>query len=295
MAEALGQLSSPSELFYFLAKALPPRAIFFIQLIIVNSVIGLASEMLRLTAFIQCNIRKYVGPNLTSEEKDEPFLALRPLANPRYFLYAIVFSYITLYFMILLTFAVIAPLTCGVLAFAFFVTEVCYRHQLIYIYPVKDSGGEIWMKFIVYLLICMTVSVGILLTYMAVVNANMEFFMLIPLVVMIALFVVYVFRRHFRVARHLSSVDSVKFDIINNLDEGAVFEHFRDSYRHPALLAGIEEEQLGEVPAINDEEDGASTNKDTRQQRYTKMMSFEFLEQTLHGNLAKVKKDLEQF
>jgi len=192
--------------------------------------------MFRLTALLQCNLRKFVGPRLTEDEKNTPYFGCRPLSNPRFFLLAIVSAKIVLFFMILFTFTVLAPLTCCVTAFAFLVMEIGYRHQFIYVYPVLDQGGLLWLQFIKFLLACMTIALGILMSYMLVVEARSQFYMLIPLVAADAIFIVYLFQRHFRAARHLSSEECVKFDIVNGLDEKTAVNLFADAvYVNPAL------------------------------------------------------------
>jgi len=153
--------------------------------------------------------------------------------------------------MILLTFAVLAPLICCIMAFAFFVTEIGVRHQLVYVYPILDSGGKLWMQFIKILLICVLIAEGILMSYMGFVRARAQFFMMIPLIVVTGLFEVYVFQRHFSVARRLSSEDCVKFDIRNDLNETTAEELFGRPYLQPALRAA----QTLEMES-NDEEEG---------------------------------------
>jgi len=191
--------------------------------------------MFRLTALVQCNLRKFMGPRLTDDEKNTPYFGCRPLSNPRYFLLAIISAKIVLFFMILFTFTVLAPLTCCVTAFAFLVMEIGYRHQFIYVYPVLDQGGLLWLQFIKFLLACMTIALGILMSYMLVAEARSQFYMLIPLVGIDALFIVYLFQRHFHVALHLSSEECVKFDIINCMDEKTAVDLFADVYTNPAL------------------------------------------------------------
>lgn len=236
VTSALKELDQLSDFFRYLAVTLPPQGVFFIQLVFIGTVIGLGTELLRTTALVQSTLRKFMGPRLTVDEKNSPWIGLRPLSNPRFFLYAQVLAKMTLFFMILLTFAVLAPIVCCVMAFAFLVSEIGYRNQLIYVYPILDSFGQIWLQWMTILLVCAIVAEGILLCYLGIAEASAQFYMMVPLVVLSALFVVYLHQRHFRVARRLSSEDCVRFDIRNNLDETSATELFGDRYLQPALL-----------------------------------------------------------
>jgi hypothetical protein len=64
-----------------------------------------------------------------------------------------------LFFMVLLVYSVISPLTNFVLGFFFLVLNTLFRHQFIFIYPsVSDSGGKIWMGATRILINCMIVA-----------------------------------------------------------------------------------------------------------------------------------------
>jgi Calcium-dependent channel, 7TM region, putative phosphate len=60
--------------------------------------------------------------------------------------------------MVYLVYAVIAPLVSFVVAFCFLVLEALHRHQLVYVYRPKDSGGRLWKNFIEILTICLLIA-----------------------------------------------------------------------------------------------------------------------------------------
>ena len=60
--------------------------------------------------------------------------------------------------MIYLVYAVIAPLVSFVVAFCFLLLEALYRHQLVYVYRRKDSGGRLWKNFVEVLTICVLIA-----------------------------------------------------------------------------------------------------------------------------------------
>ena len=73
------------------------------------------------------------------------------------------------------------------------------------------------------------------MSYMGIVKATAQFFMMIPLVVGTVLFQMYLFQRHFNVASRLASEDCVVFDIRNDLDTSSAKELFGTPYLQPAL------------------------------------------------------------
>jgi len=243
----LEDLIDPGALFRHLAATLPPHSIFFIQYVLIGTVIGVGTEMVRTTALVKANLRKCFGPRLTEEERDKPFMTLRPLSNPSNFHYAKRLGKITLFFMILLTYATLSPLVCVVMAFAFAVSEVSYRHQHMYIYPSLDSGGQIWFQFIAIFEGMMLFAEGILMSYFVIVKANGQAAMMFPLIVLTSIFIVYLHQRHFRVARYLSSEDSVRADIRNDLNRTTALKLFGDKYLQPSLIAVTSDEFLDAV------------------------------------------------
>jgi calcium permeable stress-gated cation channel len=212
-------------------------------------VIGLGSELLRTTALVQALLRKRLGPQLTEKDRNSPWIGLRPLCSPRSFLHAQVLASTSLSFMVLFTFLLLSPIISYILSFSFLVLEIGYRHQLVYIYPsTPDSGGRIWMSFIIIALVCMFIAELILMSYMAFAKAPTQFYMLIPLVVVTALFNVYIHQKHFRVARFLSSETSIDCDNRNNLTGAAKYGLLHNKYLQPALIH-VDEQQQNETIA----------------------------------------------
>ena len=87
-------------------------------------------------------------------------MELRPLSDPMEFELSFNMAQIcVLYFVVLLVYQAIAPLTSFVLALCFRVSRTAYLHQFIYIYPkTRDSGGNVWTAFIRILLAIMLIA-----------------------------------------------------------------------------------------------------------------------------------------
>lgn len=236
----LSRLDEFGDILRYLARTLPPQAVFFIQLIMISTTIGLGTEMLRTTALIQSTLRKRVGPRATDRERGLPFLGLRPLCNPRNFLYAKVLANQSLFFMLLFTFVTLSPLICYVLLFSFSMFEIGYRHQFIHVYPpTPDSGGQMWITFLDILLISSVIAELLLFTVTSLADTNVAVFLMIPLIVATILFNVYVRQRHFSVLRNLSAETCVEVDDTRILEEPlnneSSHDWLKDKYLQPAL------------------------------------------------------------
>lgn len=101
-----------------------------------------AVEGLRIAPLAIALLRRFIGPRLTKKERSSTFMGLAPLNEPEDFPHADFLSNMVLFFVILLVYAVIAPLCCFVLALCFGVMISLFRHQFVYIYNRgPDTGG----------------------------------------------------------------------------------------------------------------------------------------------------------
>ena len=209
------------------------------QLVLIQTVIGLGSELLRTTALIQAFLRSQMGPRVTETDRHQVFLGLRPFSNPRYFLHAQTLAGTSLRFMVLFTFSVLSPFVGYVLLFAFLAMEIGFRHQFIYVYPpTLDGGGQLWMKFITVTIVCMVVAEIVLITFMALSKANVQAYAMIPLLLSSVLFICYLRQRHYKVANYLSLETCDKIDNLNCSDKSSTnnLDFLNDKYIQPELL-----------------------------------------------------------
>jgi Calcium-dependent channel, 7TM region, putative phosphate len=161
------------------------QATYFIQIVFVSTAISIGLEMLRVQPLVMALIRSFLPPNLTEEERQTTVFGMfRPLADPDDFGHAANLAQVVLNFIIMLVYAVIAPLTVFIQAFCFVLVRyilitvrsccsrflkshatipvqmfVCFKHQFVYIYPSHpDSGGKIWTNFVSVLLPCLLIA-----------------------------------------------------------------------------------------------------------------------------------------
>ena len=247
--KALNDLvDSPTKIVSILATALPSQSTFFIQLLFVETVVTDAiMEAFRLVPIGMAIIRSFVGPNLNQKERETTFMGfLRPFADPLEFEHADILSTVVLMFMILLVYAVIAPLTTFVAAFCFLYKAVLYRHQFIYIYPTTpDSGGKMWLSFMrnlpFYMLIAQVTIVGLLALKQATIGVPL----MIPLIIITFLFKQYISQQHFTVPMRLPTRECVQLDAANGPSFEPTFA--KDAYIQPELR------ELVTVPEIDRE------------------------------------------
>ena len=83
-----------------LANSLPAQSTLFIQIVVVNVLLGLALELLRVVPIVIAWIRGMFGPGLTSKEKNTAWFGLRPLSDPSPFSHPSVSAWTVLYFMV---------------------------------------------------------------------------------------------------------------------------------------------------------------------------------------------------
>jgi Calcium-dependent channel, 7TM region, putative phosphate len=96
------------------------QATYFIQIVFVSTAISIGLEMLRVQPLVMALIRSFLPPNLTEEERQTTVFGMfRPLADPDDFGHAANLAQVVLNFIIMLVYAVIAPLTVFIQAFCF--------------------------------------------------------------------------------------------------------------------------------------------------------------------------------
>jgi len=207
-------LDSPKLIVELLAKSLPSRGTYFIQISFVSTVVQGGMELLRVVPVAMAILRSFIGPRLTEKERRTTYFGLRPLADPLAFQHAYLTSQSVLYFMVLLVYSVISPLTNFFLAFCFLFLGTLLRHQFLYVYPkVPDSGGKIWSNFIKIFLGCMLMAQLTMLGLLGLKKATIASPFFVPLLIITGLFNVYIRQQHFRTAEFLPTRNCLREDM----------------------------------------------------------------------------------
>jgi hypothetical protein len=237
----------------------PPYS--FAQIVFVSVTLMVGLEILRVVPLVLAWIRTCVGPRLTEKERNTTFIGIRPLCDPLEFELSDTFSQLVLFFVVLLVYSVVAPITNFVMAFCFMYMGAAYRHQFIYIYPPRpDSGGKLWTSFIGVLLVCIFIAeftskwyskrsryipsqlhftntlsfVDTVTGLLALKKAGIASILMFPLIIITILFNAYIRQQHFRVTENLTSRECLKTDLQNSsLDLSFV----KGAYVQPELQA----------------------------------------------------------
>ena len=148
-----------TEIIDLLANSLPAQSTYFHQIALVTTTMNTVFELPRLVAIITSFIRSKVGPNLTEKERNRIFMGLRPMSDPTPFLHPKFTSQLVLYYMIMMVYTVIAPITPVITGGVFLFIWSMYKHQFVHNYPVgTDSGGKLYANFIQVILTCMLIA-----------------------------------------------------------------------------------------------------------------------------------------
>ncbi|KAL9184892.1 hypothetical protein ACHAXT_002669 [Thalassiosira profunda] len=227
-------IDDPTSAVTLVAEALPAQSSYFIQyqIIIVQNLLPLGIELLRISPVGQNIARKFVanrlGHNLTEKERSETFLGLRSLDDPlEYYFGRELGSKTILAVMVLYVYGCIAPITSYFTLLVFGTLAVGFRNQFIFIYPTaNDSGGNLFLNFT------------------KISECFVEGILLVPLIVGTILFNVYYKRRHYMVTRFLPLEECAHIDIASE-SAGETDEWLKDVYLQPALKRAVPDADTG--------------------------------------------------
>jgi hypothetical protein len=137
--------------------------------------------------------------------------------------------------MIFLVYSCIAPLVSFVIGLCFAVLGALFRHQFVYNYGKKpDSGGLLWLNFTRVLTSCLLVAEVTVTGLLALKKAKLATPLMFPLIIVTALFSVYIRQEHYRIATALSSRLCLKKDSRNEKN-GFDLTFLREGYLQPEL------------------------------------------------------------
>jgi len=233
-AQLLNIVAQPSMLIDLLANALPQQSNYFLQILVVAMVLTLSLELLRVLPLGSALVRKFVGPNLTEKERTSRWKFLCPLENPYEFEHANVSGSVVLYFMILLVYASLAPVTCFFVLICFFMMESCYRYQFYHNYsPKPDSGGKHWLGFLHILNGEMIAAELTLIGFLILKESIYSLPFMIPLITITVLFIFYINTYMLPQSSYLPSSECVEIDRKYRRRD---FTFANDVYMQPSLV-----------------------------------------------------------
>jgi len=232
--ELKAMLKDQSLIVDLLAKSIPTQVKSFIQFILVQTFLGCAIELLRVARVVMALIRKRVGPNLTEEERNEPYLFLKPITAPDDMDYTVRYAEMVLCLMVNLVYSCVAPIMSYFVLLTFGVLSLVYRHQLIYLYNSdNDSGGKLWSRVIALFIVCMFTSEVTLIGILSLKKGSIAAALLFPLLAITVLFLIYCYREHMRVTQFVPSTLCKETDIQNH--DTLDLSFLSEQYLQPSL------------------------------------------------------------
>jgi hypothetical protein len=236
-------IDNPTSAVQILATTLPAQSAYFIQLIIVQNLLALGIELLRISPIAQewlgTLVKKIFGYNLTEKERNTSFLGIRDIADPLEYYFGRELGMKTmLIMMVLYVYGCMSPITAYFTLAIFLLIAMGFRNQFIYVYPIaNDSGGKLWLNFTRISITCMILAEIILCAVLFLKGGVVSGPLMIPLIVITILFDLYFKKRHYMVTNFLPLGDCAAKDKEN---EGMTYEWLEDAYLQPAMAKRLD-------------------------------------------------------
>lgn len=131
-------IDDPASAISIVATALPAQSAYFIQLIIVQNLLALGVELLRISPVAQewlvTIVKRWTGNNLTEKERNSSFLGIRDIADPlEYYFGRELGSKTILLMMVLYVYGCMSPITAYFTLGIFLLIAMGFRNQFIYV------------------------------------------------------------------------------------------------------------------------------------------------------------------
>lgn len=184
-------------------------------------------ELLKFLPLFKSNLRRFVGPRLSAEERSRRYLGfIRPKSDPLWLLHAEIYSANVLYFMVFFVYASTAPLVNWCLMFCFLLLYPAWLYQVLTNYPVKpDTGGQMWITFMHFVRASAVIGQLSEWALLALKRFPYAIAVMVPLLVINVLFNVFVEHRHSRLSQFLPSEKCVEVDEEREDDDMAFLQN----------------------------------------------------------------------
>ncbi|KAF1313697.1 Calcium permeable stress-gated cation channel 1, partial [Globisporangium splendens] len=227
----------PKVLVGMLGRSMPQQSTFFISYVIVRTGLSLVLELLRVVPLLLSVLFYLFAPKLTRREREAKWSGLRPISLTDAFDPTNAFADSFLVMLVTLTFAPIAPLVCLFTGWFFFVSEIVYRRQVLFVYKSMSFAlGAYWPRLYKFLIIALVVAQLTLVGILSLKKAPIPSVCIAVLIFCILVFNYYMSRLFPRVAKHLPIVECVRLDELRSQQDPASTFHFLDNvYYQPAM------------------------------------------------------------
>jgi hypothetical protein len=166
-----------------LATALPAQASYFIQVILVQNVLGLGTELLRVSALISSLLRqvlgKLMGRDLTNKEQKSALFGQWRFSDPSEYMFGR--GETTLIFMVLFVYGCMSPIACYFTLFLFLLLAMGYRQQFVHVYTIaNDSGSRLYENFVKVCITSMIIAEVVLVVVVGSVDSRDDLVQYVP-------------------------------------------------------------------------------------------------------------------
>lgn len=230
-------LDQPKMIISMLGRSMPQQSTFFMSYVIIQTGLSLSLELLRVVPLVLSTLFIMLAPKRTRRERESPWMGLRYIASTDPFDPTKPLADAFLVVLVTFTFAAIAPLVCYFTAWFFFIAEMVYRRQVLYVYqPTKFALGAYWPRLYRFLIIALVVSQLTMLGLLSLKKAAVQSILIAVLIIVTLLFHYYVARLYPRVAKYLPLTDCVRLDTVRGRRDANAMLYFLDAvYRQPAM------------------------------------------------------------
>ncbi|CAH0516837.1 unnamed protein product [Peronospora belbahrii] len=231
-------LDQPKRLVSMLGRSMPQQSTFFISYVVVQTGLGLVLELLRVIPLVLSALFALLAPKHTRRERNSPWFGLRDITQTDPFDPANPLADYFLALLITLTFAPIAPLVCYFTWFFFFMSEIIYRRQVLYVYkPTCFALGAFWPRMFKFCVIALVVAQLTLIGILSLKKTAVPPILVIVLIVIVLLFNYQVLTLYPHAAKFLPLMDCVRLDSARGLYDPTTPKFFflDNVYRQPAM------------------------------------------------------------
>ncbi|DAZ97737.1 TPA: hypothetical protein N0F65_009017 [Lagenidium giganteum] len=230
-------LDQPKLLIAMLGRSMPQQSTFFMSYVIVLTGLSLVLELLRAIPLLLSLLFSIFAPKLTQRERLGSWYGLCDICRTPVFDPTNILADCFLAMLVTLTFAPIAPLVCYFTGWFFFVAEIVYRRQVLFVYKASTYAmGAYWPPLFKFMIIALVLSQLTLLGLLSLKKGAQQFFCVGVLIVVIFLFNHYITDLYPRVAKVLPLTTCKELDEARyRMNPAKAFYFLEKAYRQPAM------------------------------------------------------------
>jgi hypothetical protein len=207
-------IEDPACIFTLLGSAVPEVAGYFMQIILINGLMGMGMELARVVPLIMSKLQAYMDKKGVSERVKQK--RLTPGGDGKdsvSFFPGVLYPGLLFVTILQLTYCIITPFMCVVTTIFFSLAFVVFKHNVLYVYsPVFESGGDLFQKIYGYLLTGLNFGNATLMAYFIIKEAFIQFALIIPLFAIVEGFRKYTTNNYLRRLEGISREGAVAID-----------------------------------------------------------------------------------